>query len=286
MEVNARIEASLNHAVDLAHNSANAPAQLASALRYACIPGGARVRPTLLLSVAIACGDDSPRLANAAAAALELVHCASLVHDDLPYFDDADYRRGRESVHRTFSEPLGVLAGDALILLAFETLAQAAAKKPERAIQLILTLAQRTGMPEGACAGQGWECEPEIDLSIYHEAKTGSLFRAATQMGAIAAGADPEPWTELGARIGMAYQAADDLRDAYFHSASTGKPAFQDAALGRPNAASELGCDGALKRLNSILHDIDETIPDCPGRSKLVETVHLHTARLIPSLKT
>ena len=107
-----------------------APGRLCNALEYATLPGGARIRPTILLSVAMACGDDKPELSNAAAAALELIHCASLVHDDLPCFDDADIRRGKPSVHKAFSEPLAVLTGDSLIILAFETLARVSVQGP------------------------------------------------------------------------------------------------------------------------------------------------------------
>ena len=98
-------------------------------LRYAVFPGGARIRPRLCLAVAQACGEDQPAVTDAAAAAIELLHCASLVHDDLPCFDDAPLRRGKPSVHRAFGERLAVLAGDALIVLAFETLARAAVRR-------------------------------------------------------------------------------------------------------------------------------------------------------------
>ena len=153
--------------------SGTTPPRLASALDYAVTPGGARIRPTILLSVALACGEDQPQIADAAATALELIHCASLVHDDLPCFDDADIRRGKPTVHRQYSEPLAVLTGDSLIVLAFEVLARVAPLAPERSTGLILTLAQRTGMPGGICAGQGWESEAKIDLAAYHDAKTG-----------------------------------------------------------------------------------------------------------------
>jgi geranylgeranyl diphosphate synthase type II len=246
------------------------------------MPGGARIRPTILLSVARACGDDRPAVADAAAAALELMHCASLVHDDLPCFDDAATRRGKRSVHRAHSEPLAVLAGDSLIVLAFETLAEQAATEPVRASQLVLHLARRTGMPMGICAGQGWESEPRIDLSAYHCAKTAALFCAATQMGAIAAGQDPEPWEELGARIGEAFQVADDLRDATLSEADLGKPAGQDATHGRPNAVAHLGVDGAVRRLKDILGGAIASIPSCPGEAALAEMVRRQAERLTP----
>ncbi len=230
----------------------------------------------------MACGDDRPALSNAAAAALELMHCGSLVHDDLPCFDDADTRRGKASVHRAYSEPLAVLAGDSLIVLAFETLARQAVREPARAGALLLQLARRTGMPGGICAGQGWESEPRIDLSAYHRAKTGALFCAATQMGAIAAGQDPEPWEELGARIGEAFQVADDLLDATMPASSTGKPAGQDATHGRPSAVTQLGVDGAVRRLKDILGGAIASIPSCPGEAQLAEMVRRQAERLTP----
>ena len=223
MSLDARIEQSLHMALATA-NEGTAPSRLAAALPYAIFPGGARVRPTILLSVAAACGDDRPDLSDAAAAALELIHCASLVHDDLPAFDDADLRRGKPTLHRAFSEPLAVLTGDSLIVLAFDVLARAGLAAPERALKLIASLARRTGMPHGICAGQGWESEAQINLAEYHRAKTGALFIAATQMGAIAAGHDPEPWDDLGARIGEAFQVADDLKDALGSADTIGKP--------------------------------------------------------------
>lgn len=276
-----RIEAALQGAIAHAQEG-SAPPRLASALHYAVTPGGARIRPTILMAVAVACGDDRPRLTEASAAALELIHCASLVHDDMPCFDDADIRRGKPAVHRAYGEALALLTGDSLIVLAFEVLARAAAEDPMRAAQLVLTLAQRTGSPRGICAGQGWESEAKVDLSAYHQAKTGALFIAATQMGAIAAGQDPEPWEELGARIGEAFQVADDLRDALGDADSLGKPVGQDAMNGRPNAVLEYGVDGAIRRLKDILGGAIASIPSCPGEAMLAKMVRAQAERLTP----
>ncbi len=289
MTLSARIDASVTRALALGQGSGpsdgcggKVPVTLAAALDHAVTPGGARIRPTILLSVALACGDDRPDLSDAAAAALELIHCASLVHDDLPCFDDAALRRGRPSVHRAYGEPLAVLAGDSLIVLAFEVLARTATMDALRAAQLVLTLAQQTGMPGGICAGQGWESEPEIDLAAYHRAKTGALFVAATRMGAIAAGQEPEPWTELGARIGEAFQVADDLRDAMYDTATLGKPAGQDHLHGRPNAVAALGVEGATRRLKDILGGAIQSIPACPGEAALATMVQAQAQRLTP----
>ena len=276
-----RIEAAIEQALERPCGSV-APERLAGALRYATLPGGARIRPTILLSVAMACGDDRPYLTDAAAAALELIHCASLVHDDLPCFDDADLRRGKPSVHRAYSEPLAVLTGDSLIILAYDLLAGTEPGDAARGIQLIRSLAMRTGMPNGICAGQGWESESEIDLVAYHRSKTAALFVAATEMGAIAAGHDAEPWYDLGALIGEAFQVADDLRDALLDQLSLGKPAGQDARHGRPNAVDELGVDGAFSRLNDILSGAIASIPSCPGEAALARMVQAQAERIVP----
>lgn len=259
-----------------------APPKLAAALKYAVLPGGARVRPMLTLSVARACGDNRPHLADAGAAALELIHCASLVHDDLPCFDDADVRRSKPSVHKAYGEEIAVLAGDTLIILAFETLAMGAAEDCDRAAALITTLASATGSPHGICAGQAWESETTVDLAAYHRAKTGALFTAATRMGAVAAGADPADWEELGARIGEAYQVADDLRDALLDEKELGKPAGQDAVHNRPNAVTEYGIPGAVQKLNDSLSAAITSIPACPGEAELCALVRMQADRLMP----
>jgi geranylgeranyl diphosphate synthase type II len=280
--INKRLDAVTAAVLRQAMGGADAPARLASALQYSVTPGGARIRPTILLSVAMACGDDRPALADAGAVALELIHCASLVHDDLPCFDNADQRRGKPTVHRAYSEPLAVLTGDSLIVLAFDVLAGAAGSDAARALQMIRVLSRRTGMPDGICAGQGWESEAKVNLSAYHRAKTGALFIAATQMGAIAAGQDAEPWEELGARIGEAFQVADDLRDALYDADALGKPVGQDAVNGRPNAVAELGVQGAIRRLKDILGGAIASIPACPGEAMLADMVRRYAERMTP----
>lgn len=284
MPLTPRIEAAVRDAIAVGQGRGPSPGQLSSALAYATAPGGARIRPTILLSVALACGDDKPDLSNAAASALELIHCASLVHDDLPCFDDADIRRGKPSVHRQYSESLAVLTGDSLIVLAFEILARQSQLDPARVAQLIMILSQRTGMPGGICAGQGWESEVDVDLSAYHQAKTGALFIAATQMGAVAAGQEAEPWFELGARIGEAFQVADDLRDALYDAETLGKPAGQDDLHGRPNAVSQLGVEGAVKRLKDILSGAIASIPSCAGEAQLAKMVQAYAEKVTPAL--
>ena len=281
MDFAARIDVAIENAVRQGQ-AAPSPAKLASALHYTVTPGGARIRPSILMSVAAACGDRTPALSDAAAAALELIHCASLVHDDLPCFDDADMRRGKPSVHRAFGEPLAILTGDSLIVMAFEVLARAAMHDAEQAVKLMLILGNRTGMPNGICAGQGWESEEQVDLRAYHRAKTGALFMAATQMGAVAAGEDAEPWEELGARIGEAFQVADDLRDALYDEETLGKPVGQDDLHGRPNAVTEYGIQGAITHMREILTGAIASIPKCPGEAMLAKLVTKQAEVLTP----
>ena len=277
----ARIEQALSAAVG-AGETQGCPPRLAAAVRHAVFPGGARIRPQLCLAVAKACGDDDPVLADAAAVAIELLHCASLVHDDLPCFDDAPTRRGVPSVHRAFGERLAVLSGDALIVLAFQTLAASAARSPQRLAPLLATIASGVGMPLGIVAGQSWECEPRVALTDYQRAKTGALFAAATAAGAQAAGADASEWCALGNWLGEAYQVADDVRDVVADPQLLGKPIGRDAALGRPSAAHEHGLDGAIHHFDRLVAGAIAAIPPCRGAAQLRALVRMEAERLVP----
>jgi len=282
MEGTSRIESALAAALEQGSAQPKCPPKLAEAMHYAVFPGGARVRPRLCLAVAEACGSDAGRLAVAAASALELLHCASLVHDDMPCFDDAASRRGKASLHRAMGEPLALLTGDALIVLAFEIIADGAAGAERSLAPLLLTVSRAVGGPAGLVAGQAWECEPRVVLADYHRAKTAALFVAATEAGAIASGADPVEWRALGERLGEAYQVADDLRDAAGDCEELGKPVGRDAALGRPSAATELGIARALGRMEALVDDAIAAIPDCRGAESLEELIHHESRRLVP----
>ncbi len=282
MDPSSRIERALNAAVGQAE-APGSPPGLAAAMRASVFPKGARIRPRLCLAVAYACGEDSPFITDAAAASVELLHCASLVHDDMPCFDDADTRRGRPTVHKAFGEMLALLAGDALIVLAFQILAEAAAVKPARLAPLIRVIGQGVGVPRGIVAGQAWECEATADLAQYQREKTGALFAAATRAGAAAAGVDAEPWRALGLRLGEAYQIADDLRDATCTAAELGKPVGQDVAHGRPNAVLQLGLSGAIAWLEELAGRAVDSVPPCPGQNELRSHILSETMRLLPA---
>ncbi len=280
-DLSQRIEEALHKALARA-TGASAPPLLAKALSHSVFPAGQRIRPRLTLSVAMACGDDEPLIASAAAAAIELLHCASLVHDDMPCFDNADTRRGKPSVHAAYGEPLALLAGDGLIVLAFETAAMAAAVDPLRAASLSMIIARSVGMPNGIVAGQGWESETAPDLALYQRAKTGSLFAGAAMAGAAAAGHAADAWSTLGFRLGEAYQVADDIRDVMCSEQDIGKPVGQDKALGRPNAVHELGVRGAARKLVMLVEDAAESVPACMGAIALKAQIRSQADRFLP----
>lgn len=275
-----RIEHTLEAVVSKA--TAGAPPTLAAAMRHAVFPGGARVRPRLCLAVAGANGLDQLECADAAAASIELLHCASLVHDDLPCFDNAETRRGRPSVHAVFGESVALLAGDALIVTAFETLGRVALVAPSRLAPLLGTIARGVGLPDGIVAGQAWESEIGATAETCRRAKTGALFVAATRAGAIASGADPSLWSALGERLGEAYQVADDLLDAAASQEECGKPVGRDVELARPSAVRDLGISGAVAKLESLIEAAMQAVPPCRGASGLRELVRMQALRLAP----
>jgi geranylgeranyl diphosphate synthase, type II len=225
-------------------------------------------------AVAHACGNANFDAAMAGACAIEMLHCASLVHDDLPCFDGAAYRRGKPAVHMAYGERLAVLVGDALIVEAFAV----TASYP----QITRIVASSVGAPHGICAGQAWECEDAMDLVSYQRAKTGALFAASTMVGAAAASRDPKPWQNVGMLIGEAFQVADDLRDVAGISGEIGKPTGQDAAHGLPNMVSTLGFDGAFQHFENLLARIVGCIPECPGAIALGHQIVAVSRAMVP----
>ena len=281
MDTLLRIEHGLTAAIAECEGT-NSPPRLVAAIRHAVFAGGARIRPQLCLAVAAACREDHTELTDAAATAIELLHCASLVHDDLPCFDDAAVRRGKPSVHQQFGEPLAVLSGDALIVLAFQTLTRKAAIQPERLPVLIRIIGEAVGSPTGIVAGQAWECEETIYREVYQRAKTGALFAGATMAGAAAAGAEPNQWLTLGEKIGEAFQVADDIHDAASDPEEMGKPGGRDVALDRPSAARELGLTAAVSRFKQLMSEAVDAIPDCPGAADLRQHMLAEAKRFLP----
>lgn len=233
-ELAKRVEAALDSFLPAADaDSLSRP--LAEAMRYSVFSGGKRVRPVLCLTTAQACGAPMER-ALPAACALELIHTYSLIHDDLPAMDDDDLRRGRPTNHKVFGEAIAILAGDGLLTLAFDVLAQSAGR-PETVVRLVRELADAAGacgmvggqaadmMSEGRTVG-------ERALEYIHAHKTGALLRASVRMGAMAAEAPEETLlhlTRYAEDIGLAFQIMDDLLDARETTGASGDAAHRKA---------------------------------------------------------
>jgi len=242
------------------------PAELAQAMRYAVLGAGKRLRPALVMLSARAAGGEAadPAAAMPAAVATELVHCYSLVHDDLPAMDDDAIRRGRATVHVKFGEAMGILVGDALLTRAFTVLTEHVAA-PAVAAALTAELARAAG-PAGMIAGQVADmglcdlADGQDGLEYIHARKTGSLFAAAARMGGICAGAPAEAVEALGAfgaDLGLAYQVTDDLLDATGTSDQLGKAAGKDAAAGKRTYPALLG----VEKTASIAAELSRRAP-------------------------
>ncbi len=220
------------------------PARLAEAMRYSLLAPGKRLRPALVLWASQACGG-SWESAGPCAAAVEMIHAYSLVHDDLPAMDDDDLRRGRPTCHRQFDEATAILCGDALQPLAFETLASGL--PPAIAARACLVLAQAAGasalvggqaedLAAERQAGWGEHEEPAMLLERIHARKTGALFHASLHLGGLAAGATSGQLATLeayGRGFGLAFQIADDLLDAEGSEEATGKRVGKDVGRGK-----------------------------------------------------
>ncbi|WP_018700116.1 polyprenyl synthetase family protein [Amorphus coralli] len=246
------------------------PERIAEAVRYAALGGGKRFRPFLAIESAALLGGD-PAAARAAAAALECVHCYSLVHDDLPAMDDDDMRRGRPTVHKAFDEATAILAGDALLTVAFEILGSPRTHAdPAVRAELVLCLARAAGSA-GMVGGQMLDLQAETAAEALGEAdvmrlqalKTGALIAASCEMGAIVSGADAADRGRLkryGAIVGAAFQLADDLLDVTGSEAEVGKRIGKDAARGKATLVSIHGEDWARRRLDALVVEAGETL--------------------------
>ncbi|HEY4193735.1 MAG TPA: farnesyl diphosphate synthase [Mesorhizobium sp.] len=237
------------------------PAGLMAAMRHGVLNGGKRLRPFLVLESAAlfsAGGEAALRVA----AALECVHCYSLIHDDLPAMDDDDLRRGQPTVHKAFDEATAILAGDALLTLAFDIIAdEATVIAPERRIALVLALARAAGVG-GMAGGQMLDLRAatvrpdEAGIITLQAMKTGALIRFACEAGAIIAGSpadDRERLAEFGSAIGLAFQLADDLLDLTADAGQMGKATGKDEAAGKATLVALHGVDWARSQLRGLV---------------------------------
>jgi farnesyl diphosphate synthase/geranylgeranyl diphosphate synthase type II len=248
------VEGVLARALDI---EGGATPRLLEAMRYSTLAGGKRVRPVLVYATGEALGAPL-ELLDCAAAAVELIHVYSLVHDDLPAMDDDDLRRGRPTCHRAFDEATAILTGDALQARAFEILTHSSAQIAAHArLEMLRVLADAIGT-RGMAGGQAIDLEAvkqpmdETALERMHRQKTGALIQASVLLGAISAGcqegAERAALAEFGAEIGLAFQIQDDILDVEGTTATLGKRAGADAHLVKPTYPAVLGLDQARAR--------------------------------------
>ena len=234
--------------------------KLGAAMRYSALGGGKRFRPFLVMETAALFDVPIARAVNAAAA-VECIHCYSLIHDDLPAMDDDDLRRGRPTVHKAFDEATAILAGDGLLTFAFEILAQAETHAdPTVRAELVMGLARASGW-EGMAGGQQLDLEAETTpqdqagVERIQRMKTGALIRFAAEAGAILASADVaqrRAVTTYAEKLGLAFQISDDLLDVEGDAAEVGKATGKDAAAGKATFVSLLGIANARHKLEQL----------------------------------
>ena len=265
------------------------PEKVHAAMRYSVLAGGKRFRPILCIASweAVAESTAAPARVDTeahsseppipdrvlrAASALEMIHTYSLIHDDLPALDNDDLRRGRATNHKVYGEAMAVLSGDALLTYAFEILAEAGGE----AVALVARAIGTRGMIGGQVrdiTAEGKSLALE-DLETMHREKTGALIAVSCTLGGLLAGAAPatrEALSGYGARVGLAFQIADDLLNVEGDSARLGKPVGSDAARGKPTFVSILGLDAARARGAAVTEEAREIARSLPHGARLVE---------------
>lgn len=239
--------------------ASTAPATIHRAMRYSLFAGGKRMRPALTLAAAEACGGTWDH-ALPAAAAIECIHCYSLIHDDLPAMDNDDFRRGKPTNHKVFGEGIAILAGDALLTQAFEILTAAPATPRYNHRALVADLAHAAGSLQ-LIAGQVADLEAEgrkltpAQLRFIHERKTSALLRCAVRLGAMSANATPrqvDALTHFGQRVGLAFQIIDDILDVTQPSHKLGKTAGKDIAAGKATYPAVVGMEKSLREARRL----------------------------------
>ena len=271
----AETEALLDHLLEIEAlpGETARPQRLISAMRHAALGGGKRLRPFLVTETAALFGAPHDG-ALYAGCALELLHCYSLVHDDLPAMDNDDTRRGKPTVHKAFDEATAILAGDALLTLAFDVIARAEVHKDANVrVALVAALARAAGAG-GMAGGQMYDLAAEgrfskkralgeSEIVTLQAMKTGALIRFACRAGAILGLADSTALTNIeryGAAIGQAFQIADDLLDVEGDAATLGKAAGKDAAAGKATLVAVLGVEGAREKIGQLIAEADAAL--------------------------
>ncbi len=301
----ARLEAAANEteglldrllSADLAAGETARPARLLDAMRYASLGGGKRLRPFLVVESAALFGVPRAR-ALMAGAALECVHCYSLVHDDLPAMDDDDLRRGRPTAHKKFDEATAILAGDGLLTFAFDILSRSETHPdPAVRIALVAELARASGLggmvggqmldlaAEGRFNGGARTAMVESEILSLQAMKTGALLRFGCTAGAILGNANPqerEALVHYGRALGQAFQIADDLLDVEGDAAALGKATGKDAAHGKATLVGILGLNGAHARLDQLVAEADAALEPFGEKAATLR----HAARFVAERK-
>ena len=257
-EVRREVDAALDR---LTQFGPDCPARLQEAIRHSLLAPGKRLRPMLVLMASEACGYERQR-AMSAACAVEMVHTYSLIHDDLPAMDDDDMRRGRPSCHAAFGDATAILAGDALLALAFEVLARDIAPA-ETAARCCVELGRTAGVT-ALVGGQADDLAAENtslgieELEHIHRRKTGAMFRVSLRLGGIVAGASEAEFAALdayGAKLGLAFQIVDDLLDLHGDAAALGKRTGKDGGRGKATFPGMLGVEESSRRAEQLIND-------------------------------
>ncbi len=255
------------------------PEPLLSAMRHGTLNGGKRLRPFLIQESAVLLGGD-PQVAARIGAALECVHCYSLIHDDLPSMDDDDLRRGRPTVHKAFDEASAILAGDSLLTYAFDIIsAPETCLADKQKVELVLALARASGMG-GMAGGQALDLASEksspdeAGILLLQSMKTGALLRFACEAGAIIAAAsfdDCQRLKSFGQKIGLAFQLADDLLDVKADTATMGKATGKDAARGKATLVALHGTEWAEERLTVLAEEAVDLLANFGTRAAILQ---------------
>lgn len=268
-----------------------APETIHRAMRYSLFAGGKRIRPILSIEAAYAAGCESDG-AVTAACPLELIHTYSLIHDDLPALDNDDYRRGKLTNHKVFGDAMAILAGDALLTLAFQVLAQLPMATPDapdaRRTRMIAELACAAGTVGGMIGGQVEDLEGEGKkptvalLESIHRAKTGALLRASLRLGAIYAGADNAQYDALsryGEHMGLAFQIVDDILDVEETSEALGKTAGKDAQQQKITFPAVYGLEQSRRMAAEQCEAAHEALRGFGGRAARLDELADHIVR-------
>lgn len=282
-----RIESALElHLAEQSDRYSNSDKPLLEAMQYAVLNGGKRLRPCLVFMTGELFGAN-PKDLLAPAMAVELIHCYSLIHDDLPAMDDDDLRRGKPTVHKAYNEATAILAGDTLQALAFETLSANSfhAVTSEQQVKMMQVLAQASGYG-GMCGGQAidlantGEKQTLAALMNMHQLKTGALIRSAVLLGAYCGkdvtDTDIDALSDFAEHVGLAFQIQDDILDVISDTKTLGKPQGSDAEHEKSTYVSILGLETAQQRAQECVDQARQALTALPKDTQLLESLASH----------